>query len=124
MSHRRVGISAIAALMILFGFTEASMAFTHLFFGVRIASDNIGSFAGAPIGVLYAAAGLLVLTMKKFAVAGAIALLVLITAGRIVLILVGLYPIDTTKQIVALGAGTAIAAGFTVYNVLQWHRFN
>jgi hypothetical protein len=61
--------------------------------------------------------------MRRFAVAGAITLLLLVIAGRIAMLVTGLYPADTTKQIVALSAGTAIAAGFTVYIGLQWHRF-
>ncbi len=110
-------------LMILFGLAEAFAALNHHFFGVRIVDEDIASSAGAAIGILYAAAGLLVLTMKNFAAACAIVLLVLVISGRIAMLLAGLYPIDTAKQIVALSAGTAIAAGFTVYIGLQWHRF-
>ena len=113
----------VPVLMILFGLAEAFAALNHHSFDVRLADQDIASSAGAAIGILYAAAGLLVLTMKKFAAAGAIVLLVLVIAGRIALLLAGLYPIDTAKQIVALSAGTAIAAGLTVYIGLQWHRF-
>jgi hypothetical protein len=123
LSHRLAAISTIPLVMILFGLAEASPSLTHHFFDVRIADDNIASNASAAIGILYAAAGLLVLTMKRFAAAGAIVLLVLVIAGRIAMLLAGLYPIDTTKQIVTLSTGTAIAAGFAVYIGLQWHRF-
>ena len=118
-----MGLPGIPVLMILFGVAEALAALTHHFFGVRIAEDHIASYAGAAIGTLYAVAGLLVLTMRKFAVAAAIVLLVLVIAGRIAMLLAGLYVIDTTKQILALSGGTAIAAGFAVHIGLQWHRF-
>ena len=123
LSQRLVGLPGIPVLMILFGVAEALAALTHHFFGVRIAEDHIASYAGAAIGTLYAVAGLLVLTMRKFAVAAAIVLLVLVIAGRIAMLLAGLYVIDTTKQILALSGGTAIAAGFAVHIGLQWHRF-
>ena len=123
LSQRLVGLPGIPVLMILFGVAEALAALTHHFFGVRIVDDNIASYAGAAIGTLYAVAGLLVLTMRKFAVAAAIVLLVLVIAGRIAMLLAGLYVIDTTKQILALSGGTAIAAGFAVHIGLQWHRF-
>jgi hypothetical protein len=109
--------------MILFGLAEAFTALTHHSFGVTFDDENIAAYAGAAIGILYAAAGLLVFTMNRIAVAGSIVLLLLIIAGRIVMLVAGLYPIDTTRQIVALSAGTAIAAGFAVYIGLQWHRF-
>jgi hypothetical protein len=123
LSHRLAGIPVLPVLMILFGVAEAFTALTHHFFGVRIAEANIASYAGAAIGSLYAVAGLLVLTLRKFAVAGAIVLLMLVIAGRIVMLLAGLYLIDTIKQVLALSGGTAIAAGLAVYIGLQWHRF-
>jgi hypothetical protein len=116
-------LPGIPVLMILFGVAEASTALTHHFFGVRIAQDHIAPYAGAAIGTLYAVAGLLVNTMRKFAVAGAIGLLVLVIAGRIAMLVAGLYLIDTTKQILALSGGTAVAAWFAVYIGLQWDRF-
>jgi hypothetical protein len=123
LSRRLAGIPVIPVLMILFGLTETLTASTHHFFGVRIADENIASHVGAAFGILYAAAGLLVLTMKKFAVTGAIVLLVLVIASRLAMLLAGLYSIDTIKQIAALSGGTAIAAGFIVYIGLRWHRF-
>jgi hypothetical protein len=123
LSRRLAGMPVISALMILFGVAEALAALTHHFFGVRLVEDHFASYAGAAIGTLYAVAGLLVLTMKKIAVAAAIVLLVLVIAGRISMLLAGLYLIDTTKQILALSGGTAIAAGFAVHIGLQWHRF-
>jgi hypothetical protein len=123
LSRRLTAIPLIPVLMILFGVAEAVTALTQHSFGVRMGDEAIASYAGAAIGVLYAAAGLLVFTMDRIAVAGAIVLLFLIIAGRIVMLLAGLYPIDTTRQIVALSAGTAIAAGFAVYVGLRWHRF-
>jgi uncharacterized membrane protein len=123
LSHRLTAIPLIPVLMILFGVAEAVTALTHHSFGVPIADEDMASYAGAAIGILYAAAGLLVLTMNRIAVAGAIVLMLLVIAGRIVMLLTGLYPIDTTRQIAALSGGTAIAAGFIVYIGLRWHRF-
>jgi hypothetical protein len=70
--------------MILFGLAEAFTALTHHSFGVTFDDENIAAYAGAAIGILYAAAGLLVFTMNRIAVAGSIVLLLLIIAGRIV----------------------------------------
>lgn len=124
MSRRLAAITPIPALVILFGFSEVFTALTHHFFGVRIADENVASYASGAIGILYSAAGLLVLTMKRFAAAGAIVLLVLVIAGRTAMLVAGLYPVDTIKQIVAFSAGTALAAGFTVYIGLQWHQYD
>jgi hypothetical protein len=123
LSHRLAAITPIPALVILFGLAEAFTALTLHFIGLRIADENNPAYLSAAIGILYAAAGFLVLTTKRFAVAGAIALLALIIAGRIAMLVTGLYPVDTIKQIVAFSAGTAVAAGFTVYIGLQWHRY-
>ena len=49
-------------------------------------------FASATIGIFYALAGLLVLTVRRFAAAVAIVLLIADVAGRIALTATGLYP--------------------------------
>jgi len=49
------GIIVVAFLMILFGLAEVVTGFTHQFFGVTTANGATSAYAGALIGVLYAA---------------------------------------------------------------------
>jgi hypothetical protein len=78
--------------MVLFGLAEVVTAFTHDFLGISTSSSNVFTFSAAAIGAFYVAAGLLILTMKKWAAALAIALLAVDIAGRIALVVAGLYP--------------------------------
>jgi hypothetical protein len=55
------GVTVVAFLMILFGLAEAATGFTHEFFGLATEDCTTSAYAGATIGVLYAAAGLLAL---------------------------------------------------------------
>jgi uncharacterized membrane protein YccC len=75
------------------------------------------------IGALYVAAGVLVLSMRRWAAGLAIVCLVLDVAGRIGLVVAGLYPLDSPKQIVAIVIGTLIAAVFAVYIWSRRARF-
>ena len=101
--------------MILFGLAEVATSFTHHFFGISTSETVTFTVAGAAIGLFYVAAGLLVLTMRKWAAALAIVLLGADIVGRIALVAAGLYPVDTTLQAAAIVIGTAIAAIFAVY---------
>ena len=65
-------------------------------------------FASATIGIFYALAGLLVLTVRRWAAAVAIVLLIADVAGRIALIATGLYPTGSLLNTVAIIAGTAL----------------
>ena len=101
--------------MIVFGFGEIITGFTHNFFGLHAAQGAASAFIGAIIGALYAAAGFLVLTMKRHAAMLAIVLLVVVVAGRIAMVMTSLYPVGTFRQTAAIVLGTSIAAGFALY---------
>jgi len=105
--------------MIFFGVAEVVAVFSHDFFGIRTDQATIATLAGFAIGVSYSVAGVLVLTMKKWAVGFALVLLVAIIAMSVT----GLYPTDSFKQIFAMVAGTSIVAAFVVYLRLQWNVF-
>jgi len=122
-SHPR-GMTVVAVLMIVFGLAEVMTGFTHRFFGLSTAQVKISTYMGAAIGVLYAVAGLLVLSMKKRAAAVAIVLLIADVAGRIGMVVAGLYPIDSLKQILAIILVTSIVAVFAAYIGLKWSLFN
>ena len=80
-------------------------------------------FASAIIGIFYALAGLLVLTVRRFAAAVAIVLLIADVAGRIALTATGLYPTGSPLNTVAIVAGTAIVAFFAIYIGVRWRVF-
>ncbi len=120
--HRRL-VSIVALLMILFGLAEVVTGFSHKFLGIRTADVTTASYAGAAIGLLYATAGLLVLTRKKPAVALAVALLFVVISGRIAMIVTGLYPIDSFKQTGAIILGTSIVVAFAIYILARWSDF-
>jgi hypothetical protein len=118
------GITAVALLMIVFGLAEVTTGFTHRFFGLSTAQVAISTFLGAAIGVLYAVAGWLILSMKKRAAAVAIVLLIVDIAGRIGMVVAGLYPVDSFKQVLAIILGTSMVAVFAAYIGLKWSLFS
>ena len=126
MDRRRTwGTITVAWLMIVFGCAEVATAFTHDFFGLRTASGELSTYAGAVLGALYALSGLLVLTKRRPAAISAVLILIVIIIGRIFIVITGLYSIALLKQAAAMAAGTAIAAGFAVYiglktSALEW----
>ncbi len=116
MRQRRAwDIITIAALMILFGLAEVVTSYTHAFFGVTTALGIISTAAGALTGALYVAAGVLCLSMKRWAATLAIACLVADILGRIAMVVTGLFPINSAYQIVAMSIGTTVAAAFGLY---------
>ncbi len=120
---RPLDLTVIAVFMILAGSAEVVTGFTHNFFGVMTSSQAIFTYSSALIGVFYAASGVLILTMKKWAAALAILLLGLDVAGRIALVISGLYPTDTFKNTFAIIAGTLIAALIAVYIGWKWKSY-
>jgi hypothetical protein len=116
-------ITVVAILMILFGLIEVVTAFTHSFFGITTSQAIIFTYSAIAIGVFYAGAGLLILTMKKWAAALAIVLLVADIIGRIALVITGLYPLNSTEQIIGIIGGTVIAAIFAIYIGWKWNLF-
>src|SRR5450631_4941851 len=72
--------------------------------------------AAAAIGGFYVADScLLILTLRKWAAALAIVLLVADVAGRIALVVAGLYPLNSIEQTFAVVVGTLIAIGFGIF---------
>ena len=88
--------------MIIFGFAEIITGFTHNFFSLHTTQGAVSTYIGVTIGGLYAAAGFAVLTMKRRAAMLAIVLLLMVVAGRIYMVMTGLYPVNTPRQAVAM----------------------
>jgi hypothetical protein len=124
VNHSRPrGIVIVAVLMIAFGLAEVKTGLTHSFFTLTTAKVAASAYAGVAIGILYAMAGLLILTMKRWAAALAILLLIADIVGRIAMVATGLYPVDSFRQILAMILGTAIVAIFAIYIRLKWSFF-
>ena len=109
--------------MILFGAAEVMTGFTHEFFGISTALGMISTFLASGIGTLYAVAGLLVLTMQKWAAALALGCLVFVVVGRAALVVTGLFPLDSFEQTFSITVGTGTAAFFGIYIGSQWRAF-
>ncbi len=122
-SRRPLGITLVAILMILFGLIEVVTSFTHHFVGISTSPTLLFTASAAVIGLCYAVGGGLILTMKKGAAALAIVLLLVDILGRIALVVVGLYPLNSLEQIIGIVGGTAIAIAFAVYIRTQWAVF-
>ncbi len=120
---RPLGITIAGVFMILAGLAEVVTGFTHNFFGITTSGVDLFTFSGAAIGLMYAAAGILVLTMKKWAAGLAIVLLGIDVLGRIALVATGLYPVDSARNTFAIIAGTAIAAIIAIYIGWRWKSF-
>jgi hypothetical protein len=116
-------LTAVAALMIVFGIAKLAAGFHHAFFSIHPAHIPIASFLGPGMGVLYFLAGTLTLTTKKFAAALALCLLAVIILGHVAIVLTDLYPTDTVSQLFAIVLGTSIASAFFVVLALKWETF-
>ncbi len=109
--------------MLLFGIAEVVTAFRHAFFGLST-EESVGStVAGACIGLLYVAAGVLALTGRRKALTAALSCLGLDVAGRITLVALGFFPVDTTRQVVSMALGTLIVVAFGAYLWAQRNRY-
>lgn len=117
------GIIIVAVLMLLFGLAEVVTAFTHHFFGISTSQATIFTSSAASIGALYVVSGLLILSMKKWAAALAIVLLIADIMGRIALVVAGLYPLTSLEQDAGIVIGTAIAAVFAFYIKSKWSTY-
>ncbi len=123
-AHRRpLGVMIAGVFMLLAGLAEVVTGFTHSFFGITTSSLNVFTMSSMVIGLFYAASGLFVLLMKKWAAVLALALLSADIIGRIVLVATGLYPVDSARNTFAIIAGTAIAALIAVYVGWKWKSF-
>ena len=117
------GIIIVASLMILFGLAEVVTGFTRNFFGITTSSASVFTYSGATIGAFYIAAGLLTLTMRKWAAALAIVLLGADIVGRVALVVGGLYPTGSLENTLAIIGGTSIAVIFAIYIGWKWKTF-
>ncbi len=121
--NRPRGILVVSALMLGFGIAEMTTGVTHTFFGITTPHTGMSTAAGLVLGGCYAAAGVLLFTMRRPAVALALLLLIAIIAGRIALVVLGLFPLHSPRQIAAIVAGTSIVTLFTLYIGWRWPEF-
>ena len=101
--------------MIIFGFVEIWTGFTHNFVGISTSTTAIMTYSGATIGAFYSIAGFLTLTMKRWAANAAIVLLIADIIGRVSLVATGLFPLNSTENLVGIIGGTSLAMIFAVY---------
>lgn len=114
-----LGIVIVSSLMILFGVTEVATAFSHDFVGITTSASLASTVAGAALGAFYLLAGILALSMKRWAMRCAIALLVADVVGRLGLVATRLYPLNSAENVAGIVGGTSIAAVFAIYLSLK-----
>ena len=115
-ANRHIGITIVAVLMIIFGLAEVATGFTHNFLGlISTAEAAASTYGGVGVGALYAIGGLFLLSMKKWAAIVAEICLLLVVLGRVSLVVVGLYPLNSFLQTFSIIVGTAIAVIFAIY---------
>jgi len=112
-------IVVIAVLMIVFGIAEVATGLDHNFFGVTTTQGAASARIGVTLGLLYFAAGVLTLTMRRWAARVAIGCLTADVVGRLAMVATGLYPTSSVKQVFAIVVGTALAALFAF---CVWHK--
>ncbi len=113
-------ITIVSMLMILFGLAEIVTSFTHQFFGLSTADNPLAIILGVILGAFYTTGGLVLLTKKTWAAIMALALLGGDILGRIAMVILKLYPIDSFRQGFGILAGTLIAvifAGYIFFNL-------
>jgi hypothetical protein len=110
--------------MILFGVAEVFTACSHNFFGLSTSATAVSTALGASLGVLYLAAGILALTMRRWALYAAVAALVLDVTGRIAMVALGFYPLTSAKQTFSIVVGTLVAVAFAAYLVFRRESYN
>jgi len=120
---RPFGIIVAAVFTVLAGLAEVVTGFTHTFFGITTSSVTLFTYSAAVIGLFYLAAGLLILTMRRWAAATALVLLGADIVGRLVLVVTGLYPTDSLKNTLSVIAGTVLVALVALYIGWKWKSF-
>jgi len=121
---RPIGITIVAVLMVIFGLAEVATGFTHNFLGLISTAGAIAStYGGVGVGMLYAIGGLFLLSMKRWAAIVAEICLVLVVLGRVSLVVVGLYPLNSFLQTFSIIVGTTIAVIFAIYIGVKWKSF-
>ncbi len=117
------GILVIAVLTIVFGLAEVVTSFTHSFFGLSTSETILSTLIGALLGCCYLSSGLLLFTGCKWAADLAVILLCIDVAGRIAMVLLGLYPLAPFRQAFGIIAGTLLAAFFAGYVAVRRNSF-
>jgi hypothetical protein len=120
---RPFGIIVAATFTVIAGLAEVVTGFTHNFFGITTSSVTVFTYSSAVIGLCYLAAGLLILTMRRWAAALALVLLGADIVGRMVLVFTGLYPTSSLKNTLSVIAGTVLVALVALYIVWKWKSF-
>jgi hypothetical protein len=124
VSHGKfAGIYVVSMLMLVFGMLEIITGFMHRFVLLATTSNALATFAGVTLGAFYFVAGLLVLPRRKWAGVCAIGLLGADVIGRVVMVVAGLYPVNTFLQVMGILIGTSIAAFFAIYIGLKLKTF-
>ncbi len=123
--NKRSGLilRVVSTIMIVFGLAEVVTSFTHQFFGLSTADNQLAIILGVTLGIFYICGGLLLLTQKTWA---AIVVLVLLSGdiiGRIAMVVLKLYSIDSFRQGFGIITGTLIALVFTIYIVFNLASF-
>jgi len=123
-SNRPTGITTVAVLMVVFGLAEIATGITHNFLDlISTTAGTAATYGGVVIGVLYLIAGVLLFPMRKDAMWFSLVCLALVILGRIELVLIGLYPLNSFLQTFSIIVGTALAAIFAFYIWLKRERF-
>ena len=120
METRPIGITIVSLLMIIFGVGKIATSFTYYPFEISTAQIIMFTYSAVVIGALYVLAGLLILSMRKWAAILAIALLSGDVVWRLALVVTEHY---TLGQIISILIGTGTAAVFAIYIGLRWSVF-
>ena len=124
IKEKSLAITIVAILMILFGVAEIATGFTHNFLGIISTAEATASTYGAIIiGGLYAVGGLFLLVRRKWAAILAEICLIFVVIGRIFMVVVGLYPLNSFLQAFSIIVGTSIAIIFAIYIGLKLKSF-
>lgn len=106
-----------------FGLAEIVTGFTHYFFGITTPAASALTCSAVLIAAFYAAAGMLILTMKRWAAVLSIVQLGADIAGRIFLVAIGLYPTDTLENTLSIVAGTVVVGIVAIFIWLKQGSF-
>ena len=112
----------IAILLIAFGAAEVITGLRHEFFGLVTSEDAATSIIGSGLGLCYLFAGVLLLIFSIRTLFISIILLIIDVLGRFIMMFSGMYPMDTTMQIIGMVGGTVIAVIFASFIFVKYLR--
>ena len=102
--------------MVVFGLAEIVTGFTGNFVNLLTLTPNIiSTYSAVIIGTIYAIGGLFLITMKKQNAKYALDCLYVVIAGRVLVVLTGLYPLNSVLQVLGIIVGTGLAVIFALY---------